>query len=141
MDPDILKTSLFMFKWRIWSLSHTLRSQINVDVLLNRRSENSMKYNMLGVWMNGGAFYLFWSQWRKCIKICLCTNKVVIYGQGKKCWSKTNFSDSNIWPGKLKVEMLKWIVKSSWETNTIENAGIFLSILRIFKEQLRRLLL
>ena len=54
-----------------------------------------------------GTFCLFWSQLCKCIKICLCMNKVVIYGKGKKCWSnvKANLSDSKIWPGKLKVEM------------------------------------
>ena len=37
----------------------------------------------------------------------------------KKWWSnvKTNFSDSKLWPGKLKVEM-KYYLK--WEINTIE---------------------
>ena len=64
-----------------------------------------------GGWVRGleykGDFCLFWSQWRKCIKICLCTNKGTIYGKVKKCWSsvKANFSDSWIWPGKLKTEM------------------------------------
>ena len=52
-------------------------------------------------------------------------NKVVIYGKGKKCWSnvKTNFSDSKMWPGKLKVEMK---YNPRWELNTIENKGVYL---------------
>ena len=50
----------------------------------------------------GGIGYLFRSQWSQCIRICLCTNKVVIYRNGKKCGSnvKTNFSDLKIWLGK-----------------------------------------
>ena len=33
--------------------------------------------------INWGHFYLLWSQWRKVIKICLCTNEVVIYVKEK----------------------------------------------------------
>ena len=58
-------------------------------------------------------------------------NKVAIYGKGKKCSSnvKTNFSDSKMWPGKLKVEMK---YNPTLELNTIENTGVYLSILGIF---------
>ena len=33
--------------------------------------------------VNRVHFWLFWSQLRKCIKICLCAKKVVICGKGK----------------------------------------------------------
>ena len=59
------------------------------------------------------------------LKICLWTNKVAIYGKRKKCWSnvKLSFSDSQIWPGKLKVEMeyqsyqdlLGKLVENTWQ--------------------------
>ena len=55
----------------------------------------------------GGAFCFLLFQWREYINVFQYSNKVAIYGKGKKCWSnvKTNFSDPKIWPGNLKVEM------------------------------------
>ena len=48
--------------------------------------KNLVKYYKQG-WEGGGVngvhFWLFWSQLRKCIKICLCAKKVVICGKGK----------------------------------------------------------
>ena len=40
------------------------------------------------------------------MKICQYTDKVAIYGKKKKCWNnaETSFSNSKIWPGKLKIE-------------------------------------
>ena len=45
-----------------------------------------IQWNIIsGVVGINGVFCFFWSQWRKCIKNCLCTNKIVINGKGKKC--------------------------------------------------------
>ena len=50
--------------------------------------ENSVKYNKRGGWNRRGFFlfiFCFDPNDIKCIKNCLCTNKIVINGKGKKC--------------------------------------------------------
>ena len=80
-------------------------------VLINRGLGNWVKYYKWGVRTNERTFFLFWSQWKICIKIYLCTNKVTIYGKWKKYWSnmKTNCLDLKIWPVIWK---LKWNINS-----------------------------
>ena len=76
------------------SSNYSYRSQINEQVLINRVSETAVKYEKLGVGINREAFCLFSTKRGKFTKICLCTNKVVIYGNWKKCWRnvKTNWN-------------------------------------------------
>ena len=98
--------------WSIHPMETILRSRINGG--LNKPSLK-VQWNIsrgeveggVNGGMGGGAFCLFWSQRCECIKVCLCTNKVVIKVKVKKCWSnvKTNFSDPKLWPSKLEVEM------------------------------------
>ena len=59
---------------------------------------NSVKYNKYRGWIS----CLFWSQWHKCVKISLCMNKVVIYGNSKK-WKQ-------IFEIQIFYEHLRWLL-------------------------------
>ena len=62
---------------------YTLRSQINGAP--NKQEGWKVHWNIIsrriGIDAEGGPSCLFWSQWCKCIKNCLWTNQVVIYGK------------------------------------------------------------
>ena len=98
--------------------SITLRSQKNGSGGGGRKGGRKIRWNSESgtVQKNETTFYSFWSQWRKCINICLCTNEVVIYEKRKKCWSNifvTRFEILKNQPPKVFLKNPK-----NWKGNT-----------------------